>query len=127
LFVAHLLVWPSYGDNKNRVKGIVYIYTPPQLLTHHARYASSATRDTETVSKMVPTIAICLPKLRVLRQNLATVSASPRANRAGDKVTQMVASNWRYPEPHREDPTCLSFVPECRPGGFHHPLEWVGT
>jgi hypothetical protein len=35
-------------------------------------------------------------------------------------VTQRVASSWRYPGPHRGDPTSSSFVFESRPGGFLH-------
>jgi hypothetical protein len=38
-------------------------------------------------------IIVGLPKLRVLRQNLPVGSAPPRANRARDKVTEMVASS----------------------------------
>jgi hypothetical protein len=61
--------------------------------------------DMTIVSKMGPMIAVGLPKLRVPRQNPPTGSACSRANRARDKVTQMVVSSWHYPGTHRGDPT----------------------
>jgi hypothetical protein len=49
---------------------------------------------------MGPTIVMGLPKLKVLRQNLTVGSVPPKANKASDKATQRMASNWRYPGPH---------------------------
>jgi hypothetical protein len=68
--------------------------------------------DMETISKIGPTIDVGLLELKVPRQNLPVGSAPPGANRMRDKVTQMMASSWRYPRPHRGDPLSLSFVSE---------------
>jgi hypothetical protein len=47
-----------------------------------------------TVSKMGHTIAVDLPKLRVLRQNPPDWSVPRKTNRARDKMTQRVANSW---------------------------------
>jgi hypothetical protein len=49
-------------------------------------------QDMTTIYKTGPMIVVSLPKLKVLRQNPPVGSAPPRANRARDKATQMVAS-----------------------------------
>jgi hypothetical protein len=55
----------------------------------------STSQDTTTVSKTGPTIVEGPATLRVPRRNPLVVSELPRATRARDKTTQMVASIWR--------------------------------
>jgi hypothetical protein len=90
------------------------------LLPNSSHTVPSASRDTTNVSKMGPTITVGLPKLRVPRKNPPDRSALPRANKVRDKVTQRVTSSWRFPRPHRGDPTSTTrprFV-----SGRHLPL-----
>jgi hypothetical protein len=73
---------------ENVVKGIAYVYTPP----YSSHITPSTAQHVANASKMGLTIAMCLLKLRVRRQNLLDGPASPRANRAKDKATKRVAS-----------------------------------
>jgi hypothetical protein len=52
--------------------------------------------DTVNISKMDPKIVVGLQQLQVRRQNPPDGSALPRANRARDKVTQGMTSNWHF-------------------------------
>jgi hypothetical protein len=67
-------------------------------------------QDMTTIYQTGPMIVVSLPKLKILRQNPPVGSAPPRANKVRDKATQMVASSWRYPGPHRGDPASSSFL-----------------
>jgi hypothetical protein len=67
------------------------MFTRPSYSLHTM---PSTSRDTTTVSKMGHTIAVGLPKHRVIRQNPPVRSAPSRETRARDKATQMVASSW---------------------------------
>jgi hypothetical protein len=75
---------------QNALKGIVFGYTHTPDASRIGPYT---TRDTTTTSKMGPMIVVGLRKLCVLRQNPPVGSALPRANRARDKATKMVASS----------------------------------
>jgi hypothetical protein len=90
---------------------------PPQLLACRAHYDSVGYRNHIQIG---PMIVVDLLEFRVLRQNPSTMSEPPRANKVRDKATQMMASNWCYPRPHRGDPASSSFVSESRLKGFLH-------
>jgi hypothetical protein len=84
---------------------------------------ASTVWDMTTVSKMGPTIAVVLPRARVLRQKPTVGSALPRANKVRDKETQRVASSWHTRDPiegaqHPQDLYLspdweVSFTPHC--------------
>jgi hypothetical protein len=59
-------------------------------------------------------------ELRVPRKKPLVGSAPSGANKARDKVTQRMASSWRYLGPHQGDLASSSFVSESRSGGFLH-------
>jgi hypothetical protein len=77
----------------------MYTFTRPSYSSHTT---SSIVRDRSTVSKMGPTIAMGLLKLRVLRKTPLVGTAPPRVNRARDKATQMVTSSWHTRGPSEE-------------------------
>jgi hypothetical protein len=60
-------------------------------LPNSSRIMPSTVQDMAIVSKTGPKIVVGLLEVMVLRQNLPARSASPKANRAMDKVTQRVA------------------------------------
>jgi hypothetical protein len=84
---------------QNAIKGIVYAYTPPWLLTYHAFYITKYDNRIQNG----PTIIMGLLKLRVLRQNPPVGSVPPKENGVRDKVTQRVASSWHTRDPIEGD------------------------
>jgi hypothetical protein len=74
--------------------------------------------DMINISKMGPMIVEWPAKLKVQRQNPPVGSASPRANRMRDKVTQGMANSGHFLGPHRGDPTSSCIVSESRPRCF---------
>jgi hypothetical protein len=86
-------------------KRALYTFACPSYSSHTM---PSTMWDMVTVSKMGHTIAMGLPKLRVLRQNPPDGSAPPRANRERDKGTQRVSSSW-----HTRDPSEGTRHPEA--------------
>jgi hypothetical protein len=69
----------------------------------HAPYSSritpSTSRDTTTVSKMGHTVTVCLPMLRVRRQNPPDKLEPPRVTRVRDEATQRVVAIWHIRSP----------------------------
>jgi hypothetical protein len=81
---------------QNVAKGL-YMFT---CLPDSSHITPTTSWDTTTVSKMGLMIVVGLLKRWVLRQNPSAGSVQPTTNRVRDKVTQRVASSWRYPGPH---------------------------
>jgi hypothetical protein len=83
-------------------------------------------QDMTTVSKMGLTIAVGLPKLRILRQNPPPELGPPRGNRARDKVTQRVVGSGATQDfiEGTRHPQTLYLSPNQE---VSITLKWVGT
>jgi hypothetical protein len=105
---------PHEGKLSNHVKQVNTKAAHPSR-GHYTSQKGSL--PSATVSKTGLTIAVGLLELRVRRKNPPVNSASPKANRARDKVTHRMASSWCYPRPHRGHPASSIFVSESQSGG----------
>jgi hypothetical protein len=85
--------------------------------SHDSTYTSW---DMATVSKMGPTIAVGLPKLRVWRQYLSRQVRAVQSNQSAGWSNTKGGEQLAHPVPHREDLASSSFGSEFWLGGFLH-------
>jgi hypothetical protein len=83
-------------------------------------------RNTSTISKMGPMIAMGSAKAQGSKVKPIYGSELPKATRARDEATQRMANILAHPVSHRGDPTSSSFVSKYRPGSFLHTPMWAG-
>jgi hypothetical protein len=102
-------------SEKNFTHHLTHLMTCP---IHHG--------NTSTISEMGPTIVVGFTKAQSSKTRPVYGSKLPRATRARDEVTQMMANILAHLVPHQGDPTPSSFVFESRSRGFLHAPTWAG-